>query len=60
MPLYIQNRLFLIQELHLWTQFPTSKHYCVIPVLEVHELLNKIHDILDSAVSKQAGNTAHI
>ena len=28
----------------------------VIPVSEAHELLNRIHDILDSAVSKQAGN----
>ena len=32
----------------------------VIPVLEVHELLIKIHDILDHAMSKQAGNSAHI
>ena len=27
---------------------------------EVHELLLKVHDILDSAVSKQGGNSTHI
>ena len=27
---------------------------------EVHELLLRIHDILDKAVSKQVGNSAHI
>ena len=32
----------------------------VIPVSEVHELLLQIHDILDKAVSKQVGNSAHI
>ena len=32
----------------------------VISVLEVHELLTKIHDILDNAVSKEVGNTTHI
>ena len=32
----------------------------VIPVSEVHELLLRIHDILDKAVSKWVGNTAHI
>ena len=32
----------------------------VIPVSEVHELLLRIHDILDKAVSKQFGNSAHI
>ena len=32
----------------------------VIPVSEVHELLLWIHDILDKAVSKQVGNSAHI
>ena len=31
----------------------------VISVTKVHELLNKISDILDSAVSKWVGNTAH-
>ena len=32
----------------------------VIPVSEVHELLLQIHSILDKAVSKQVGNSAHI
>ena len=32
----------------------------VIPVSEVHELLTKINDILDNAIAKQVGNTAHI
>ena len=32
----------------------------VIPVSEVHELLLRIHDILDKAVSMQVGNSAHI
>ena len=32
----------------------------VFPVLEVHEFLINVHDILDSAVSKQVGNSAHI
>ena len=32
----------------------------VIPVSELCELLIKVHDILDSAVSKQAGDSAHI
>ena len=30
----------------------------VIPVSELHELLLRIHDILDKAVSKQVGNSA--
>ena len=32
----------------------------VIPVSEVHELFLKVHDILDNAVSKGAGNSACI
>ena len=32
----------------------------VIPVSEVHELLLRVHGILDKAVSKQVGNSAHI
>ena len=32
----------------------------VIPVSEVPELLLRIHDILDKAVSKRVGNSAHI
>ena len=32
----------------------------VIPVSEVRELLPRIHGILDKAVSKQVGNSAHI
>ena len=32
----------------------------VIPVSEVHELLLWIHDILDKALSKHVGNSAHI
>ena len=32
----------------------------MISASEVHELLIKIHDILDDVVSKQAGNMAHI
>ena len=32
----------------------------VISVSEVCKLLTKIHDILDNAVSKQAGNTARV
>ena len=32
----------------------------VIPVSEVCDLLLKVHDILDKAVSKQVGKSAHI
>ena len=32
----------------------------VIPVSEVHELLIKIHDILDNAMSKWVGNSDHM
>ena len=32
----------------------------ISPVSEVYQLLTKIHDILDSAVSKWVGNTACI
>ena len=32
----------------------------VLPVSEVHELLLKVYNILDNAVSKQVGNSAHI
>ena len=32
----------------------------IIPVSEVHEFLLKVHDILDNAVSKRVGNSAHI
>ena len=32
----------------------------VIPVLEVHELLTKIHDILDNGMLKQVGDAACI
>ena len=32
----------------------------MISVSEVFELLTKIHDILDNAMSKWAGNTVHI
>ena len=32
----------------------------VIPVSEVHELLIKVQNILDNAVSKQVGNSVHI
>ena len=32
----------------------------VIPVSELHELLTKVHDILDNAVSKWVGNSALI
>ena len=31
----------------------------MVSVSEVHELLTKIHDILDNAMSKWIGNTAH-
>ena len=31
-----------------------------MPVSEVHEILIKVHDILDNAVSKQFGNSACI
>ena len=31
-----------------------------ITVSEVHELLTRIHDILDNAMSKQVGNICHI
>ena len=31
----------------------------VIPDQEVHELLNKIYDIMNNVLSKWAGNTAH-
>ena len=32
----------------------------IVPVSEMHELLPKVHDILDSVLSKQAVNSAHI
>ena len=32
----------------------------VIPVCNLHELLIKVHNILDNAVSKQVWNSAHI
>ena len=32
----------------------------VIPISKVCELLLKVHDFLDKAVSKQVGNSAHI
>ena len=32
----------------------------IIPASEVHELLLKVHNILDNAVSKWVGNSAHI
>ena len=32
----------------------------IIPISEVHEFLLKVHDILDNAVSKWVGNSAHI
>ena len=32
----------------------------IIPISEVHELLTKIHDILDCATSPWVGNTTHI
>ena len=32
----------------------------IIPVSEVRELLLKVHNILDNAVSKQVGNSTHI
>ena len=39
---------------------PTGSDGEVIPVLEVHELLSKIKDILENAVLKQCGYTDHI
>ena len=51
---------------HLWVALvdtPSSLPEAegdVIPVSEVSELLLWIHDILDKAVSKQVGNSAHI
>ena len=32
----------------------------VIPLLQVHESLSKVHDILDNALLKWVGHTAHI
>ena len=32
----------------------------VIPISKIHELLTKVHDILDGAASKWVGDTAHI
>ena len=32
----------------------------VTPVSEVHEVLIKVYDLLDNAVSKQVGNLTHI
>ena len=32
----------------------------IIPVSEVHEFLIKVHNVVDNAVSKHVGNSAHI
>ena len=39
---------------------PPDPEEGIIPVSKVHELLLKVHDILDNAVSKQVGNSAHV
>ena len=61
MLLLIWSSSFLTSELPLLILFtlPNSERG-VIPVSEVHELLNKVHDILENAVSKWFGNSAHI
>ena len=42
------------------TASPQDSDRVVIPVLEVHELLAKIHDILNNALFKWVGNTAFL
>ena len=59
--LYIQSNLFLIPELCLLILLCLHRVLAeVILFSEVHELLTKIHDILDYAVCKHVGNTAHV
>ena len=61
MPLQTQSSLILIPELLLLIQSPVQGPDGVISAAsKVHELLTKIHDTLDSALSKWVGNTAHI
>ena len=61
-PLSIQNSSFLTPRVALVDTI-SSLHDSqgeVISVSEVHELLTKIHDILENAVFKWVGNTGHI
>ena len=62
MPLSIQSSLFLTPELFLLVPFPLYKILREEWVLfqKYMNLLTKIHDILDNAMSKQVGNMAHI
>ena len=61
MPLLTQNSSFLTSDLLLLilVPLPNSKGG-VTTVYKVHELLIKISDILDNAVSKQVGNSGCI
>ena len=61
MPLWTQRILFLITELLLFMKLPLlSSDGEVIAASEENKLLTRIHDILESVVSKQVGNTTHI
>ena len=62
LPLWTQSSLFLIPELPLvdTIAFLQVSDGGVIAVPEVHKLLTKIHNILDSALSNQTSNMGHI
>ena len=62
MQLWIKRCLFLKQELCLFMPITSLQISAreVIPISKVHELLTKIHDILDSDVCKWVGKAAHI
>ena len=52
---------FLASEVPLLILFPVpNSEGGVIPVSEVHQLLIKVHNMLDNALSKWVGNSAHI
>ena len=61
LPLLTWSSSFLASELPSLILFPLpDSEQGVILVSEVHELLTKVHDILDNVVSKWDGNVAHI
>ena len=49
----MQSNLFFMPPLHLLVPLILNKKYNggAVPVSEVHEILTKIHDILDNAMS---------
>ena len=61
MPLLTQSSLFLVPEQLLVDTIASfqESHGELIQLQEVLELLTKIHDILDNAVSKWLGNSGH-